>query len=145
MEEGPEEYPVTNTNSHWQLRWGHIFVAIIIIVLLAGTWILFHRGNTTDSGCTSVFNNACSSGGSAGKQKSSKQPSTANNKASNNAKPKTTPATPNNSSTTATNGQSLANTGPGDIVGLFFGVVLSGGALYSLRLRRHMDIDKESL
>jgi cytoskeletal protein RodZ len=154
-------------NRKWQLRWGHILLALFFVVLIVIAYIVIHQIKTADKTSQTSVNSGTHATTGNGKKKpsSSKKTSVASGskssssskksstKASSNAStttmPKTTTTNTNNSTSTANNGTTkssgspaLANTGPGDTIALFAGVTAVGTVGHYLYTKRRLGLSK---
>jgi hypothetical protein len=126
----------------WQLRWGHIGLAILVIGVLIVAWTVY-RGSTANqvnvsSNCSgAVINGKCVPANS--KPKSSSKVSTPSSSTSTKTNPSTTTA-PKSSVATTNSGSSkaLSNTGPGNTIGLFIFTAIIGFIAHQLYLRRRL-------
>ncbi|HEV2402666.1 MAG TPA: hypothetical protein VGS08_00510 [Candidatus Saccharimonadales bacterium] len=137
-----------DANSGWQLRWGHILIALVVVAAGYGGWALSHKSTPTKTAnCSQSISNApCPPKGGSNKkhQATTAKPSAPTPTSGTSTPTNTSSQTPNSSSTgtqpAAASTQALVNTGPGDVIGLFAGTVLTGAALYALRLRRRWSL-----
>jgi cytoskeletal protein RodZ len=121
----------------WEPRWGHIGMFLVIVGLLALTWVVFHRNNTTKSNNGSGLRSPTTSNSAR---------STTNNSTSKTP-PKTQTSSGNSSSSSSSStstkssssSQTLTNVGPGNVVGIFAVSTAVGAIGYNFYIRRKLN------
>jgi hypothetical protein len=128
--EPDNQFGTVSTNQKWQLRWGHILLALFFIVLIIIAYIVVHQIKTADKSTQSSLSNGHHA--TTGKNKSSssaKTPVATAPKSSSQPQTKSGSSTPPATSTgtgKSSSSNALVNTGPGDTIALFIGATTLG-------------------
>lgn len=148
--EPSNQYGTVVQKPKWQLRWGHILLALFFVVLIVIAYIVVHQINSADKIplANNTSNNHATTNNNKNKSNSSNK-STASS-SSSNSKTQSTNGSTTPSSSTATNGgttstnnsTSLANTGPGDTIGIFVAVTVLGTFGHYLYTKRRLRLSE---
>lgn len=153
----PENQFGSVANRRWQLRWGHILLALFFVVLAAIAYIVIHQIRTADNATQSSLNNGTHTATS--QNKSSSKSGSSSNKAPVATAPKNSSPTPQpqptpspgpstkstgttKSSADTGSSPALANTGPGDTTALFIAAAFLGGLAHHAYIKRRLGISK---
>jgi|SRR5581483_8870400 len=148
-----DQYGTVAQKPKWQLRWGHILLALFFIVLIIIAYVVVHQINSADKTplATGTTNSHVTRNN---KKNNSNKPSAAPNsnpaksaggsndqsKGSNFPSPNPSTSSPASSSASSNNASNLANTGPGNTISLFIGASLLGALVHHLFVRRRLGL-----
>jgi hypothetical protein len=134
----------------WRPRWGHIAVALIIIVVgvLLTIWAIYYRDHSptivVQKGCpTATAKYACSAKSAPKKTttpKTTPKPNTSSPSSGSvtNSSPSPHAGSASSTAPTPNTKPTLTNTGPGNVIGIFALTAVSGSVLHYLYTRRRL-------